>query len=343
MPLTDFQERGLSMLLRFLRNIIKKALKSLNDWEITSNICDKSHFENKAYFFKQLEDLPAYQQVAQKKLFYIHQDFYTRYHFRKFLNRIRNADIDFIYFNFIRWVFVDILVGKERRDFGIYQFVALPGEGKTMSMVAHMERYRKEKIDKGKIQGKDFFIATNFHYINQDFAIEHWTDIIKFAKGCFDKRKPCLVAMDEIHITWDSMEYKEFPPEMLAVLSFNRKYKLQFLCSAQIYERIPKKIRDIANFTVVCKNVFHLDRLFRCYYYEKNSYEKDIAGALEGGKGKKKKKMHSFVKEFVADDKFYRLYDTREQVDRMVKDAKTEKNAKLEAFNILFNQGSPEG
>ena len=211
-----------------------------------------------------------------------------------------------------------------------------------MSMVAHMERYRSDKISKGKVQGKDFLIATNFHYRNQDVAINHWTDIVKFSKNCFDKDIPCLVAMDEIHVTWDSTEFKDFPPEMQAVLSFNRKYKLQFLCSAQIYERIPKRIRDIANFTVVCKNVFHLDRLFRCYYYEKNSYEKDIAGALEGGKGRKKKKMYSFLKEFVADDKFYALYNTREQVDRMVKDAKTEKNAKLEAFNILFNNAPQE-
>ena len=108
--------------------------------------------------------------------------------------------------------------------------------------------------------------------------------------------------MDEIHITFDSTDYKDFPAEMLSVLSFCRKYSMQFLCSAQIYERIPKKIRDIANFTVVCKNIGHLDRLFRDYYYEKNSYEKDIAGALstENGKGifKKKRKCTVILKIF---------------------------------------------
>lgn len=326
------------MLLRFLKNITKKLLKPLDDWDVVSNICDSSYFENKAYYFEHyICKLPASAQNKAKKLFYIHQDFYTRYHFRRFLDSIREKEISNIYLNFARWVLVDILVGKDRRDFGIYQFIALPGEGKTMSMVAHMERYRAQKMEKGKVQGKDFMIATNFHYLNQDVAINHWTDIVKFAKSCFDKDIPCLVAMDEIHVTWDSTEYKEFPAEMQAILSFNRKYRLQFLCSAQIYERIPKKIRDIANFTVVCRNVFHLDRLFRCYYYEKNSYEKDIAGALEGGKGRRKKKMYSFLKEFVADDNFYALYNTREQVDRMVKDAKSERNAKQEAFNILFN------
>lgn len=313
-----------------------RLAKPLDDWEIASNINNKSYLENKAFYFSTLGKLPPEDLIKAKKLYYIHQDFYLRYYFRKFLRHLEDAEINNVYLNFIRWVFVDIIVGRERRDFGIYQFIALPGEGKTMSMVAHMERYRASRMEKGKVQGRDFKIATNFHYVNQDFAIEHWTDIIKFAKNCYDKDIPCLVAMDEIHVTFDSMEYKEFPPEMQAVLSFNRKYKLQFICSAQIYERIPKKIRDIANFTVVCKNVFHLDRLFRCYYYEKNSYEKDIAGALEGGKGRRKKKMYSFLKEFVADNNFYKLYDTREQVDRMIKDAKTERTRKLEAFDILF-------
>lgn len=316
--------------------------KPLNDWEIASNICNKSYLENKEFYFKQLEQLPHQQRLREKKLYYIQQDFYLRYHFRKFLGYLEEAEINNLYLSFARWVLVDILVGRERRNFGIYLFVALPGEGKTMSMVAHMERYRKERIDKGKVQGKDFVIATNFHYVNQDYSIDHWTDIVKVAKTSYDLGIPCLISMDEIHITFDSQDYKDFPAEMLSVLSFCRKYSMQFLCSAQIYERIPKKIRDIANFTVVCKNVFHLDRLFRCYYYEKNSYEKDIAGALEGGKGRKKKKMYSFIKEFVADNNFYGLYDTKEQVDRMVKDAKSEKNAKMEAFNILFNQGSPE-
>lgn len=330
------------MFLKFVKNFIKKSLKPLEDWEIASSICDKSYLENKAFYFEQLKELPADKQLKVKKLYYIHQNFYIKYHFRKFLNSIRNADIGNIYLNFIRWVVVDFIVGRERRDFGIYQFIALPGEGKTMSMVAHMERYRNQKIEKRKVQGKDFVIATNFHYVNQDFAIEHWTDIVKISKSCYDLHIPCLIAMDEIHITFDSQEYKDFPAEMLSVLSFNRKYSMQFLCSAQIYERIPKKIRDIANFTVVCKNVLHLDRLFRCYYFEKNSYEKDIAGALEAGKGKHKRKMYSFVREFVADDSFYNLYDTKEQVERMVRDAKSEKNAKLEAFNILFGKDSAE-
>lgn len=329
------------MLLKFIMNLVKRFVKSCEDWEVASAICNKSYFENKEFYFKQLEELPHPQRLKAKKLYYMQQDFYIKFHLRSFLKALERPVIENCYLNALRWVLIDILVGRERRTFGIYQFVALPGEGKTMGMVAHMERFRKEKTEKNKVQGKDYVIATNFHYVHQDYPIDHWTDIVKVAKSSYDLKIPCLIAMDEIHITFDSTDYKDFPPEMLAVLSFCRKYSMQFLCSAQIYERIPKKIRDIANFTVVCKNIGHLDRLFRGYYYEKNSYEKDIAGAIENNKKfGRKKKTYSFFKDFCADNAMYALYDTKEQVDRMVKDAKSEKNAKLEAFNILFN-GSP--
>ena len=55
-----------------------------------------------------------------------------------------------LWLSFARWIVIDFLKGKTRRKFGIFQFVALPGEGKTMSMVAHMERYRKEYTEKKK-------------------------------------------------------------------------------------------------------------------------------------------------------------------------------------------------
>ena len=245
-------------------------MKSSDDWEIASNICNKSNLENKEFYFNQLEGLPHQQRLKAKKLYYIQQDFYIRYHLRKFLHALEDPEIKNPYLNACRWVMIDILVGRERRSFGIYQFIALPGEGKTMSMVAHMERFREEKTEKGKVQGKDYVIATNFHYVHQDFAIEHWTDIVRVAKSSYDAKIPCLIAMDEVHITFDSQDYKDFPAEMLSVLSFCRKYSMQFLCSAQIYERIPKKIRDIANFTVVCKEYLWHNHIFSRYRLYKN-------------------------------------------------------------------------
>lgn len=99
------------------------------------------------------------------------------------------------------------------------------------------------------------------------------------------------------------------------------------------YERIPKKIRDIANYTVICKNIGHFDRLFRCYYFPKSDYEAQFEG---------KKKKAQYIKEFIADDNFYSLYDTMEQVDVMTAQAEKEKSMQQKAFDILFGGSDAE-
>ena len=252
----------------------------------------------------------------------------TRNRITGIIHKLVTLEIRFIPISFVRWLIVDFLRGKRRsHTFGIYQFVALPGQGKTMSMVAHMERF----IDECNKNNKPYRIATNFTYAHATDRIEHWIDMVNLAKHCYENHIACLIGFDEIHITFDSTDWKDFPPEVLAMLSFNRKYSLQFCCTSQIYERIPKKIRDIANYTVICKNIMNADRWFRCYYFNKSDYESQFEG---------KKNKCQFIKEFIADDEFYDLYNTLEQVDNMVKNAKAEKSKRDEAFKILFGDNN---
>lgn len=229
--------------------------------------------------------------------------------------------------DFSRWVVVDALRAKPRRFWGIYQFVAMPGEGKTLSMVAHMEREVAR-------WGKDrIHIATNFFYAHEDRHIAHWVDILAAAKYARDRGMFCIIAVDEIHTTFDSADWKSFPAEMLALLSFNRKFCLEFLCSAQMYDRIPKKIRDIANYTVICENTWGLDRRFVNRYYTKAHYDSKFDG---------KRASCDMIYTYVASDALYALYDTRAQVDRMSSDADREKDKRREAFDILFGKGEKE-
>lgn len=232
-----------------------------------------------------------------------------------------------VFLDFPRWVLVDMLRFKTRKFWGIYQFVAMPGEGKTLSMVAHMEREIKRW---GK---ENIHIATNFFYAHEDRRITHWVDIIEAARYARDKDMYCIVAIDEIHTTFDSSDWKSFPPEMLSLLSFNRKFHLEFLCSAQIYDRIPKKIRDIANYTVICENTWGFDRHFVNRYYTKAHYDTKFDG---------KRKNCDMIYTYVASDYLYSLYDTRAQVDRMSVDAEKEKDKRQEAFDILFGKGEKE-
>ncbi len=226
--------------------------------------------------------------------------------------------------SFLRWVVIDYLEGKPRKFWGIYQFVGLPGEGKTLSMVAHMERARSDN--------PALMIATNFGYVREEARISHWLDIVKVSDAARKQKRPCIIAIDEIHITFDSSDWRKFPAELLALLSFNRKFRVQFLCSSQIYERIPKKIRDIGNYTVICKNIWGADRLFRNYYFDKDDYEATFSG---------QKKRAKFIREYVADDHLYLLYDTLKHVDKMTALA-NEKDKKQEAFDLLFGSKEAE-
>lgn len=299
-----------------MKDIFGKSLKALRKQKKPF----KSRLEWKAGY---LDGLTGKKRCRKLKRYYKGTvEYKTRWKWIIFLSRLVSMKLP-LYPSFIRWIIIDFLRGKIRRKFGIFQFVALPGEGKTMSMVAHMERYRKDFTEKGK----PFVIASNFSYKYNDCFIDHWSDMVTIAKDCYKKKVPCLIAIDEIHVTFDSTDWKNFPPSILAMLSFNRKYGLEFLCSSQIYERIPKKIRDIANYTVICKNIGHFDRLFRCYYFPKSDYEAQFEG---------KKKKAQYIKEFIAGDDFYSLYDTLEQVDIMTANAQKEKTMQERAFDVLF-------
>lgn len=228
--------------------------------------------------------------------------------------------------NFARWVLVDFFEIKPRKFWGVYQFVAMPGEGKTLSMVAHMEREIRHWGREG------IYIATNFYYQNEDMEIHHWLDIIEAARYARSRNMLCIIAIDEIHVGIGS-DARSFPPALKALLSFNRKYHLQFLCSSQVYEDIPTAVKRVGNYVVICENTLGLDRHFVNRYYTKRKYDTKFSG---------KRKDCDMIFTYVADDALYALYDTRRQVERMSEDASTEKDKRSQAFDILFGGGDAE-
>lgn len=70
-----------------------------------------------------------------------------------------------------------------------------------------------------------------------------------------------------------------------------------------------------------------MDRLFRNYYFEKNNYESQFSG---------KRAKAEFIREYIADDNLYSLYDTLAQVENMTAQAKEEKDKRQAAFDLLF-------
>lgn len=246
------------------------------------------------------------------ELFYPKDKKIIRYH--KTCSRLARVKHLPFYLNFFRWYLYDLFKDYDNSFWGIYCFVGLPGQGKTLSMVAHILRAKKKD--------SSVLVATNFGYKYQDFAITDWRDIIYLAEHCSMIRRKLIVAIDEIHITFDATDYKRFPAQLQALLSQNRHLGLQFLCSSQRYDRIPSKIRGLCNYVIVSKNLFSVDRCFINYYVQCMQYEDGFSG---------KSKDCDFIRQFIADNALRNSYDTKFMVSSM-ENADKEYYEKYEKF-----------
>lgn len=221
--------------------------------------------------------------------------------------------------SFIRWVIVDFLRVKPPEFWGIYCYVALPGEGKTMSMINHINTVKK--------RNPDVLVATNCGYRYQDIPINDWTDIVKFSRYCESHHRPFIIALDEIHCLFDASDWKSFPQVLQVILSQNRHLNMQFLCTAQRYDRIPTKVKAIANYIVICKNILKLDRFFMNYYFPQQDYEDRFSG---------KRKKAEYICTYVADDSLYHCYNTKEMVDMLVDSEIVEKKKREESLQSYY-------
>lgn len=215
--------------------------------------------------------------------------------------------------DFIKWIILDVLRGKKKKLWGVYLFVGMPGQGKTLSMVAHMERVKKDN--------PNVHIYTNFNYKGQTGEIKCWQDIV-YAKD------NSIIAIDEAHLTFESTDFKNFPPEILSELSLNRKSRKQILCSTQIYERINKNFRDLANYVVICKNHFNLDRWFSNYYFSKTNYDKRFEG---------QRARADMIRAFVASNDLYNQYNTLQKIEKLAETLEDEEVLEKDVIKALDN------
>lgn len=201
-----------------------------------------------------------------------------------------------LFIDFFRWIIVDILRGKDYPIWGIYIFVAKPGNGKTISITEHIVKVLKEH--------PQIKVYTNFNYVGQDGVIECWEDIVNAPDNC-------LICVDELHMLASSGGYEKFPIELLGEITQNRHTRKQFVTSTQDYDLISVNFKRVCNYVVLCKNVWGLDRLFQNHYFDRGAYEsKSFMANI---------KKCNFSRYFVASDDTYKRYNTLEKISNMVK------------------------
>lgn len=114
---------------------------------------------------------------------------------------------------------------------GLIIFEGRQGNGKSVAMV-HEAMQLQEEFPLAKC-------TSNLAYTQEDMPLKDWRMLINFKNGI----KGVIVLMDELQNWFSSNDSKNFPPEMLQVITQNRKNRRVILGTAQNFYLLSKAIR----------------------------------------------------------------------------------------------------
>lgn len=168
------------------------------------------------------------------------------------------------YIRVISWLVKDIRrFFKEPRKvhlYGIWLYCGLYGQGKTMALTEYLTRMRKKYGDK-------IYISTNYGFKGEDFPLERWQDLLT------EYDRPVIFGYDEIQNEFNSRDYRNFPYELVKLLTQNRKgHGKQIVGTAQRYGRVDKTIRELCTHVVECKKGW-FGRVTKLKKYDVEDYE----------------------------------------------------------------------
>ena len=143
--------------------------------------------------------------------------------------------------------FTDDLFDKDPEFFkyqGLIIFEGRQGSGKTMSMVEFIMRMQQEyPLSK---------TTTNFGLVSQNKELKNWEMLIDYKNG----KQGVIVGMDELQNWFSSNDSKNFPPEMLGIITQNRKNRRIILGTSQNFYLLAKAIRSQATEVRRCTTLF---------------------------------------------------------------------------------------
>ena len=120
--------------------------------------------------------------------------------------------------------------------YGVHIIAGEQGSGKTITLVYLLQRY--------KAMYPNVKIRTNMGYKYEDGVISHWKDIIHCTNGYEGQ----IEVIDEIQNWFNSMQSKDFPPEMLTEITQQRKQRKMIIGTSQVFTRVAKPIREQTTF-----------------------------------------------------------------------------------------------
>ena len=195
----------------------------------------------------------------------------------------------------IYWKIKDIINSfKNRKEkqihlFGIYGFFGLPGQGKTLSMTAELMGLRQR-------YGDDIYIFTNYGFKQEDRPFDNWRMLLE----TYDK--PAVFAWDEVQNEFNSRDFKNFPVELLTLLTQNRKGNgKRIYYTAQRYNRVDKVFRELSFLVGDCRTI--MGRYTRVRWFDTEDYEMLLSSpdVNKRMKIKPRKKLSFIQTDFIRD------------------------------------------
>lgn len=115
---------------------------------------------------------------------------------------------------------------------GVIVFTGRQGSGKTVALVEQTLRMQHE-YPSCKCIG-------NLAYVHEDDELTDWRQLIEYKNG----HRGVIVQMDEMQNWFSSNQSKNFPPELLEVITQNRKNRRVILGTSQSFNRLAKPLRE---------------------------------------------------------------------------------------------------
>ena len=132
----------------------------------------------------------------------------------------------------------------EFKEHGLIIFTGKQGSGKTMAMTYC--------INKLCLKYPDLKIYTNYGLLCQDGKLESYKPLLYLDNGF----QGLVFALDEIQSTFSSRHWQDFPPEMIACISQNRKAHRVIYGTSQSIANVDVQIRRQCRLFCKCYTFF---------------------------------------------------------------------------------------
>ena len=205
---------------------------------------------------------------------------------------------------FVKNLIIDIYRQTKDKTFNEYAltiFTGRQGSGKTMSLVAELERVRN--------QYPDVMICTNFGYEHQDIALTDWQQIIDLRNEA-----GIVFALDEIQNEFDIYNARGFDTNILRVVTQQRKQKIKMYATSQVFTRVSKPLREQTYEVVECFTIFGRWTFQKCFDAE------DYNQVIDSVNPEKKMSIRrKWRRNFVQNDYIRNLYNSYAVIENMSK------------------------